>query len=425
MIIKAVEKFKTVILLTVLVIIFSTAFIFAYSSDEKQLSDEFIMASTLQTNALKATTYTTTDIYNLLYHCLRDGSNSAYGAITEINNNLTYYVSGTNWSLAELAGMTWGKVTDISTALDYNNTLTNTTNAKLEYVFSAIEDTINIKWYSSNTVYRGVTTDFNTNYLQSDTNGYKFIGQFLFNSDLVTNHPSIIRVFIPIQNYSTSNARTDVYKLSTLKTSTSYVNSTIPDYFIETTNNGIYLYLFDFNPLGNYTYAFEITSNYQMHYYSNLAGNVFYIPFDTLDYQLIKTAFYITKSGEGNDALKKLADIYASDDYIAAKAAQQDYENDVINNFTGNGSGAASRSDQNNLKNTSGALKSGLSSGGSVSNSLGVFNNSSDIWMWFTNDVKNSLDTTQNNRSLKSSNEDEIIDFYHQYKNDAISQLGD
>ena len=91
----------------------------------------------------------------------------------------------------------------------------------------------------------------------------------------------------------------------------------------------------------------------------------------------------------------------------------------------GNGSGAASRSDQNNLKNTSGALKSGLSSGGSVSNSLGVFNNSSDIWMWFTNDVKNSLDTTQNNRSLKSSNEDEIIDFYHQYKNDAISQLGD
>ena len=425
MIIKAVEKFKTVFLLTVLVIIFSTAFIFAYSSDEKQLSDEFIMASTLQTNALKATTYTTTDIYNLLYPCLRDGSNSAYGAITEINNNLTYYVSGTNWSLAELAGMTWGKVTDISTALDYNNTLTNTTNAKLEYVFSAIEDTINIKWYSSNTVYRGVTTDFNTNYLQSDTNGYKFIGQFLFNSDLVTNHPSIIRVFIPIQNYSTSNARTDVYKLSTLKTSTSYVNSTIPDYFIETTNNGIYLYLFDFNPLGNYTYAFEITSNYQMHYYSNLAGNVFYIPFDTLDYQLIKTAFYITKSGEGNDALKKLADIYASDDYIAAKAAQQDYENDVINNFTGNGSGAASRSDQNNLKNTSGALKSGLSSGGSVSNSFGVFNNSSDIWMWFTNDVKNSLDTTQNNRSLKSSNEDEIIDFYHQYKNDAISQLGD
>ena len=152
MIIKAVEKFKTVFLLTVLVIIFSTAFIFAYSSDEKQLSDEFIMASTLQTNALKATTYTTTDIYNLLYHCLRDGSNSAYGAITEINNNLTYYVSGTNWSLAELAGMTWGKVTDISTALDYNNTLTNTTNAKLEYVFSAIEDTINIKWYSSNTL---------------------------------------------------------------------------------------------------------------------------------------------------------------------------------------------------------------------------------------------------------------------------------
>ena len=121
----------------------------------KVLSDDFIMASTLQINAAQATTYTTTDIYNLLYHCLREGANSAFGSIVDIHNDLNYYANGENFSLAEVSTLSYFSIDNfydtyfhqgLPMIADIDNNLI-TSNSKLEYVFSAIEDTINIKWY--------------------------------------------------------------------------------------------------------------------------------------------------------------------------------------------------------------------------------------------------------------------------------------
>ena len=89
----------------------------------------------------------------------------------------------------------------------------------------------------------------------------------------------------------------------------------------------------------------------------------------------------------------------------------------ALEDFTGSGSAASSKSDLGSLKNTSGAFKNGLSTSGSASDALSVFSSSSELWSWFSQNTLNDLDHTsqyQNRNLLKSvSNEDQILDFYN------------
>ena len=160
----------------------------------------------------------------------------------------------------------------------------------------------------------------------------------------------------------------------------------------------------------------------------NINGYAKYIPFDTLDYQIIKNAFYQTKSGKGNDALIKLADVYASDDLIQAKANQQNYENEVISEFTGNGDSAAKSSDKNGLKSVSGNIKNGLNTGGSIGNALGVFDTSNSLWQFFTTTTQNNVDTRNrsNTRSRNIRNSDDtILDFQSPRDREYFEHLGE
>lgn len=129
------------------------------------------------------------------------------------------------------------------------------------------------------------------------------------------------------------------------------------------------------------------------------------------------------------DILNTFKELYASDDLIAAKQAQQQYEDQAIQDFTGNGSAAASSSDLNDLKQISGTVSSGLDSGGSVSNGLSVFDpnyqdiNGNRFWDWFSQDNYNNINNPNlNNR--RSSSQDEIIDFYNQNQNEVLRLLG-
>lgn len=93
-----------------------------------------------------------------------------------------------------------------------------------------------------------------------------------------------------------------------------------------------------------------------------------------------------------SDDLDKLRRMYASDDELSAKEAQQQYEADALTDFTGSGSASASGSDRNGVKFVQNNLKSGLNTGGSVSDGLGAFSSTSAFWGWFSTDNKSYFD---------------------------------
>lgn len=95
-----------------------------------------------------------------------------------------------------------------------------------------------------------------------------------------------------------------------------------------------------------------------------------------------------------NSAIQRLADIYASNDVAQAKLNQQDYEDGAIADFTGSGTGAATTANKNDIKSISSTVKSGLNTGGSASNALGVFTFSGSNWDWFTSTTLHNLDTS-------------------------------
>lgn len=366
---------------------------------------------TLQLNTDVRASYTIDDVYNLLYNVFYNGSTSAYGSLTEINNNLTYYVSGTNYSMAQLMAMTWGLTDDIRDTLINQQTIlsaisnaSSLTNSKLEYVFSAIEDTINIKWYNpSNVTYLGFSSSRDGAILSSDYDSNRVFYKFNIGSAINENTPCLFRIFIPnVPLSATDGGLEQKIHINNIYINPNGTNNFYPisgngDYFTEGTKNGTYIYIFNmrFGASGNY--IFEISSEYTTRNYTLYPGTIFYIPFDTIDFQIMRSAFYSTRLANNLNGLDKLIDLYASDDLIAAKAAQQAYENEALQEFTGSGSGSASRSDKTKLKNTSSTIKTGLSSGGSVDNSLSVFDNSSSIWDWFTQPVADSLDSTSTN----------------------------
>lgn len=129
-----------------------------------------------------------------------------------------------------------------------------------------------------------------------------------------------------------------------------------------------------------------------------------------------------------NETFDRFKELYASDDLVAAKEAQQDYENSAISEFTGSGSAAASTSDLGSAKDVSGALKSGLNSGGSVNNAMSVFDSQSNFWGWFSQEnynLINNLSGSGQRRLLKSvSVEPVVLDFYTDNWNELQNSLG-
>lgn len=390
---------KIVMLLLILtVIVLGTGFVFADSSNSVDAAiDNIVVPLTLQANSVQAgSTHTIDDIYNLLWYFFSSPSNLGPSFDTYFSYNGVY--------LSEIQTIIYQELgiidSDINSGFSTLASNINLTNAKLEYVFSAIEDTINIKWYSTDFIYAGFNSAPNGQFIDHNTTGNDFYFGFNYNASINDTVPSLYRVFVPcvIQDglyLDTSSISVDLKIIIPNVGVRDFEYS--GQYFIENTKNGMYIYLYNMRwPLSG-QYYIGVHSDLYLNAYYDFTGNIVSIPFDTIDYQLIKEAFNSSRSQEVNKAIQALASIYASDDVLIAKAAQQEYENEAIQDFTGSGSGAASKSDKNNLKSTSNALKSGLSSGGSVDNSLDVFNNNSSIWEWFTQPVSDSLDSTFNN----------------------------
>lgn len=143
-------------------------------------------------------------------------------------------------------------------------------------------------------------------------------------------------------------------------------------------------------------------------YYYNGSASVSYLNFDSMDYQFLSMAL----------SLRLLTSVYASDDLIAAKEAQQSTESQVLSDFTGSGSAAVSTNDIGLAKDTSTALSNGLNTGVSSSEAFKVFNPQNSLFSWFTDTTRVNLSTDYEwslilpNRRLKTTNNDNGTLFY-------------
>lgn len=457
-------QFTRKIVLSLLIIVLCSAMAFASedSPTPEQAPLEVDQNSlTLQTKAqeYRAVERTITDVYNLLDAALFGDSTYAMGMLAQISDQLEFWVSGNSYTIADLQGMTWQLANTISNQLSTTNglisstnSLIGTTNAKLEYVFSAIEDTINIKWYSSAHAYNGTSKGLDTNFLTSNDSAKPIYVSYNFNpGGLVT--PQLYRITLPIRYsnpYSGYISLSNIYV--TLDFNEFYLIP-IPEHFIEFTTSGSYLYLFDWQPYtsNSYHYYFELTGPRNLQFRTNYDTGVYTIPFDTLDYQIIRTAFNSAKSASSLDELKvisstlsslasnisstsdaaeALADYFVSPEKQAAEDASSQVINSTLNNFTGSGSGAAKSSDSNAMKDVSGSLQSGLNSGGSVSGATGVFNSGSDFWGWFSQQNSNYINNPYPAPVVSPTRGygDEIVDFLTPNSNelqDLLRQGGD
>lgn len=177
------------------------------------------------------------------------------------------------------------------------------------------------------------------------------------------------------------------------------------------------------NQASRRTLIFDVTGTQNVYIFGTDIVTARSLPYGSEDY--LKLANYIKLQSFDLDGiesnLQTLVDVYASPDVIAAKQQQQAYEDQAITDFTGSGNAAASTSDTTNMKNVSGAIKSGLDSGGSVNGALGVFNTSGGLWDWFSQSNYDEINGPQ----TRSRGSDEYIDFYSINRAELEELLGE
>lgn len=409
------------------------------------------ISSRVNTTNSRLTT-TNSKLDTLLYGVL--GTNTGTPALDILS---TLYLSdgaGGQYTLSELVGMCWSRLGNIDSQLDSLYTISNQaqslitetqrTNSKLEYVFNAVEDTINIKWYTPSISYLGTSLTLKGTYLTSQTSMASGHSIFVDFSSSTDSNPQLYRFCLPVRRPAPNYQSIDrfVIRSITAYNASNTFNIDIPDHYIVHSSEGSYVYFFDFAVRSGYTYSIEFSNvNAGFTYFPTLSAFVASIPFDTLDYQIIRTAFSTASSADsdinqlnqlisigsqlstlslssssGAAAAEALADYFVSPQKQAAEDASQQVINETLNDFTGSGSGAAKKSDSKAMSDVSGSIQSGLNSGGSVSGATGVFNSGSDFWGWFSQDNANKINNPYpapvvNNTRKSFVSGDEIVDF--------------
>ena len=340
--------------------------------------------------------------------------NSTIGAGNANLSNIDYYVQNIS-----------------STTSDISDTTDSISNN-----VSEINDKLNIDWITSSSTLYEVTKGNpsagpSDNAIVGDTSN-KFIGWIYISSDLYSNQPLLLRIKLPFQRYAVNTIDTELYKLSNIyyannqmEVGSLYSVIDVPEYYIEYTNSGIYLYIWTLSPVYNKYYGFEITSSELMTFY-NTSFNCTYLKPDTLSYHQYMNSIL---SARNQQIISQFKELYASDDLLKAKAEQQEYEDEVIEDFTGNGAAASTSSDKNGLKSVTGNVKSGLNTGGSIGNALGIFDSSNSLWQFFTTTTQNNVNPNNRNsdsltRSISNSESDDVIDFLTERDADYFRRLG-
>lgn len=397
---------------------------------------------------VRAVEYTTTDIYNLLQSALNGSSYlSAYSLpqiasqvrristvlygsgqavpssgnlfdnVSNIMSYLRAYDSGSAVGLGTLALNMQYDITDIK---NFNSNINNNVSSLVtssSNIYSKISSLDSLNWSSFGASFLGATSDLSTNYLSSRQINSIFA---VFRLADKTNNPGVIRLSIPFRTEYT-NPSSSTFSLDGVYAYNGGSFVKLPytgDYFIESSDSGIYLYLFDFNRFlaSSVPYYFQISNSSWGYYNSSGSSSAFAIPFDSYDYQILKTSFYQFKTansiGSLDEAASSLAQYFVSPQKQAAENASQPVIDDTLSGFTGSGSAAAKTSDTGGMKNMSGSIQSGLDTGASASNAASVFSNTT-FWTWFSQDNANKINQPYPAPSfpqLRGSG-DQIVDF--------------
>lgn len=377
-------------------------------------------------------TYTISDLYDLTY----DINYGAYTGSSYAPVRMAGYLG--NWNSNILNLQNWLTVNESGTRVGIGTYISNMTqdltdiknyNSNMSGKLSNLDtsvSSINSKLPSYNWVH------FPSSYIggKSDPNASSFLSSTSYGSNFYlyysiernySLYPIVLRIFVPL--YATSNSYSGRPPFGNV--TFSYSDGTVArlddfDYFVEGSEGGSYIYVFDFNQRSTGTFVVHVSSSVSLVFRSDVSGNISYISFNSDEYQQLKQAFYQQKSANSLGSLDKLADVYASDDLIQAKQAQQSVEDGVLTDFTGQGSESMSLSDVGGVKNVSSNAKQFLGTGSSGSNALSVFNvNGQGLWQWFSQTTSNNLDTTTPTRGL-----DGYLTIYDQNMQNYLDGLG-
>lgn len=343
-------------------------------------------------------------------------------------DSLHYIVNGTtDYSQAQLQAMTWGKTGDILTSTQAISQSTSQSNTTLQSINSKLT---NYSWTSSPVSNITVRTSIDGTPISSNVSGFDFYVSLSFDSSFDSYLPNVFRIFFPIERFTSTGVSDQSFihipELSCFVNNNRY-QLNVPDYFIEQTATGFYAYFFGFNPYSTdyYTFHIHLDKDATYRYWTSVSAS--YIPFNTDDYQFMKTAFYQQKSansfGSIDQNVQLLADRFIDSDVQAAEQASQGVIDDTLTGFTGNGSAAAKVSDSTAMKNMSGSVQSGLSTGASASNATSVFSNTT-FWSWFTQATSNGINNAYPAPTVSQSRDgDQVVDFLSRNENDLHDLL--
>lgn len=351
------------------------------------------------------------EIYDAIF-----GNASGNNYFDGIHELLTFYDGSQYYSIAQLQGMTWGRVGDISSTL-------NLTNSYLSAISSQLSGTLD-PWRDTGAYYHGAKSSTSGSALGWTTGLTEAYFGFQFNTNAyINNVPMCLRLFIPWHswggNADTSIILTDILaRVGSNDISLKYNESNV---FYEPVKNGTYVYLFGFQDIYNGSYpiyfkfAYSGTGSSELN--GQLNGTSHYVPFNTDFYQQLKEAFY----------QQRLTDYTASSPKAQAEVASEPVIQDTLDGFTGNGSAAAKTSDTGSMKNMSGSIQSGLSTGASAGNATSVFSDTT-FWSWFTQEnsdqINNPYPAPVVNMNNRKSSGDDIVDFMSDHDQELSDILG-
>lgn len=405
-----------------------------------------MMQNTSDEGYLETITNTLSNIRSLDLAPIKTGLNtinssisSTNTGITTLNTNLTNFYNRNHTDLAGLVTATNNVNTNIS------NLRTDVGNFKSQNhtdITSLQSDMNNINWTYE---IAGTGVYNSSGDLITSASSQNSVIATYSNQYLSTSSNFLIKFTVPVANSGIGSVLSDSDITFGIfdpvnKTFQPYTNFRYSIFYLDVPYNGrsfdIYVMSNNAFTIGSGLY-FGIKVDKSVYYYIN--QNNSYARFLNINsedfykvwsYIISKKQYLTTQHIDSDihdmsDDLDILRRMYASDDELAAKENQQQFEGQVLNDFTGSGSASASLGDVSAVKGVSTGVKSGLDSGYGVSSSMTVFGDAS-FWGWFSQENYNSLNNLYSpsgtREQLRKSGDD--LPYYNQNLNEIMSGGG-
>lgn len=334
-----------------------------------------------------------------------------YDAVTTASGdtvaNLLSTISANSSSSAYTSSVSSSTLTSILNLLDsYNNiTYTDVTSRfSLEGISETFDGTYTLP--SSNTTYPSMYLKIHCSATVNTMNGMRIRLPISY----PYNQNRIIKVYV-IRN----NEKIEIPIEYIVSNNTVYILS-CPEAFSVA---DLYFYIDSDPSPANVTYSPASSVSLKVEIASdNLAQKEYYADLAIMDINHKLSALEIIKNE------------IASPDLVQAKEESSPTTKQALDDFTGDGSSAATPSHVSSASDISDSVSSGVDAGGAVSDALTVFNPAADFFGWFSQDCANYFIPYQTSRG--NINDwydvvwtDDVPDLLTNINNDVQNQIGD